>query len=196
MKFLENKNTEKINSIFYPKSIAVIGVSRRPGSVGNALLANIIGSRFQGIAYPVNPKAKGILGIKCYPNVTEIPDVVDLAVIIVPSLFVLDVLEECGQKGIKGAIIISAGFKETGKKGIELENKVKKIIQRYDMALVGPNCLGVINTDPKSCLNSTFGMMFPREGNIAFISQSGALCVAVLEYAKESNIGFSKFMSY
>jgi len=195
MKHAKDKEMDKLNSIFYPKSIAVIGASRKPGSVGQSLLANIIGSRIQGIVYPVNPKAKGILGVKCYPTVMEIPDEIDLAVIIVPSHFVPAVLEECGQKGTKGVIIISAGFKEIGGEGIELEKKVQCIIQKYDISLVGPNCLGVINTDLKSSMNATFGMLFPKEGNIAFISQSGALCVAVLEYAKESNIGFSKFIS-
>jgi len=185
----------KLKSIFYPRSIAVIGASRKPGSVGQSLLANIIGSRIQGIVYPVNPEAKGIIGIKSYPTITEIPDVVDLAIIIVPSQFVLSVLDECGQKGVKGVIIISAGFKEIGGTGIELEQEVKNIIQKYDISLLGPNCLGVINTDPKSCLNATFGMQFPRQGNISFVSQSGALCVAVLEYAKEANVGFAKFIS-
>jgi acetyltransferase len=163
--------------------------------VGQSLLANIIDSRYQGIVYPVNPKAKGILGIKCYPNIIEIPDVVDLAVIIVPPQFVPEVLEECGKKRIKGAIVITAGFKEIGGKGIELEDKVKKIIEKHDLALFGPNCLGVINTDPESSMNATFGTQMSKEGNIAFLSQSGALCVAVLDYAIEANIGFSKFIS-
>lgn len=184
-----------IDKIFYPQSIAVIGASRNPGSVGHSLLANIIDSRFQGIVYPVNPKAKGILGIKCYPNVIEIPDVVDLAIIIVPAGIVPDVLEECGQKSIKGVVIISAGFKEVSGEGIKLEQDVKEIIQRHNISLVGPNCLGVINSDPRSSMNATFGTQMPKEGNIAFMSQSGALCVAVLDYAKESNIGFSKFIS-
>jgi acetyl coenzyme A synthetase (ADP forming)-like protein len=195
MRPIKDKNMNKLNFIFYPRSTAVIGASRKPGSVGQSLLANIIGNRIQGIVYPVNPKAKGILGIKSYPTVTEIPDVVDLAVIIVPSQYVPSVLEECGQKGVKGAIIISAGFKEIGGAGIELEQEVKNIIQRYNISLLGPNCLGIINTDPKSCLNATFGMQFPKEGNISFVSQSGALCVAVLEYAKEANVGFAKFIS-
>lgn len=185
----------KLDNIFHPKSIAIIGVSRKPGSVGYSLLANIIDTRFQGIVYPVNPKAKGILGIKCYPSVMDIPDEVDLAVIIVPAYLVPGVLEECGQKEIRGAITISAGFKEIGGKGIELEQKVKDIIQKYDISLVGPNCLGVINASPDVSMNATFGTQMPKEGNIAFISQSGALCVAVLDYAKESNIGFSKFIS-
>jgi acetyltransferase len=181
-----DKASSKLNSIFYPKSMAIIGASRQQGSVGQALLANIIDSRFQGIVYPVNPRAKGILGIKCYPSVMDIPDEVDLAIVIVPSRFVPGILEECGRKKIKGAIVISAGFKEIGGEGIELEKKVQKVIQKHDISLVGPNCLGVMNTDLESSM---------KEGNIAFISQSGALCVAVLDYAKESNIGFSKFIS-
>ena len=114
------KNKDKLDAIFYPKTLAVIGASREPGSVGHSLLANIIDSRFQGIVYPVNPNAKGILGIKSYPNVTEIPDIVDLAVIIVPAHLVPSILEECGKKNVKGAIVISAGFKEIGGEGIEL----------------------------------------------------------------------------
>ena len=195
MRPIKDKNMNKLNFIFYPRSIAVIGASRKQGSVGQSLLANIIGNRIQGIVYPVNPKAKGILGIKSYPTVTEIPDVVDLAVIIVPSRYVPSVLDECGQKGVKGAIIISAGFKEIGGAGVELEHEIEKIIEKYNISLLGPNCLGVINTDPKSCLNATFGMQFPKQGNISFVSQSGALCVAVLEYAKEANVGFAKFIS-
>ncbi len=184
-----------IDSIFYPKSIAIIGASRQQGSVGHSLLANIIDSRFQGVVYPVNPKAQAILGIKCYPRVLDIPDEVDLAVVIVPAPRVPQVLEECGVKGIKGAITISAGFKEIGGHGIERERRVKEIIHKYDIALVGPNCLGVVNTASDSSMNATFGTQMPKKGNIAFISQSGALCVAVLDYAKEANIGFSKFIS-
>jgi acetyltransferase len=190
-----DKTSSKLDSIFYPKSMAIIGASRQQGSVGQALLANIIDSRFQGIVYPVNPRAKGILGIKCYPSVMDIPDEVDLAIVIVPSRFVPSILEECAKKKIKGAIVITAGFKEIGGEGIELEKKVKRIIQKHDISLVGPNCLGVMNTDLESSMNATFGTPMSKEGNIAFISQSGALGVVVLDYAKESNIGFSKFIS-
>lgn len=184
-----------IDSIFSPKSIAIIGASRQQGSVGQSLLANIIDSRFQGVVYPVNPKAQAILGIKSYPRVLDIPDDVDLAVIIVPAPLVPQVLEECGVKGIKGAITISAGFKEIGGHGVKLEQTVKDIIKKYNIALVGPNCLGAINTASDSSMNATFGTQMPKKGNISFISQSGALCVAVLDYAKEANIGFSKFIS-
>jgi acetyltransferase len=149
----QDKTAGKLNSIFYPKTMAIIGASRQQGSVGQALLANIIDSRFQGIVYPVNPRAKGILGIKCYATVMDIPDELDLAVVIVPSRFVPGILEECGKKKIKGAIVISAGFKEIGGEGIELEKKVQKIIQKYDISLVGPNCLGIMNTDLESSMN-------------------------------------------
>ncbi|MCP2619643.1 acetate--CoA ligase family protein [Candidatus Aminicenantes bacterium AC-334-K16] len=184
-----------LDALFYPTSVAVIGASRQPGSVGHSLLANLIDSRFQGIIYPVNPRAKGILGLKCYPSVLAIPDPIDLAVIIVPAPIVNQILEECGQKGIPAAVIISAGFKEVGGPGIEREKEIKQTTAKYGIALIGPNCLGMINTDARVSLNATFGTQFPREGNISFISQSGALCVAVLDYAKEANIGFAKFIS-
>lgn len=186
---------EKLKAIFYPGTIAVVGASREPGSVGQSLLANLLGSRFKGIVFPVNPNAQGVLGLKSYPRVSDIPDQVDLAVVVVPSRIVPAVLEECGERGVKGAIIITAGFKEIGGEGIDLERRIREIIERYDITSVGPNCLGVINTDPRSSMNATFGTQMPKEGNIAFISQSGALCVAVLDYAKEANIGFSKFIS-
>jgi acetyl coenzyme A synthetase (ADP forming)-like protein len=185
----------RLDSVFYPKSIVVIGASRRPGSVGHSLLANLLMNRYQGIIFPVNPSAASILGIKCYPHVLEIPDDVDLAVIIVPRSAVAQVLDECGRMGIRGAVIISAGFKEVGGEGVELERRVQEISRLHGIALVGPNCLGVINTDPRTSMNATFGTQMPKEGNIAFVSQSGALCVAVLDYAKEAKIGFSKFIS-
>jgi len=191
---MRNKQ-HRLDRLYYPESIAVIGASRQPGSVGYSLLANLIDSRFQGIIYPVNPKAKGILGMKCYSHVCEIPDPVDLGIVIVPAHAVPTALDECGRKGIRNAVVISAGFKEIGGKGIELEKRVQSIIREHDIALVGPNCLGVINASAGSSMNATFGTQMPRAGNIAFISQSGALCVAVLEYAKFSNIGFSKFIS-
>jgi len=186
---------KKLNSVFYPRSIAIVGASRQEGSIGQSLMANLIDCRFRGIIYPVNPKAKGILGIKAYPSVSEIPDEVDLAIVSVPSRIVPAVLEECGKKNIKGAITISAGFREIGGEGVVLERELQQIVQKYALSHVGPNCLGVINTDPDSSMNATFGTQMPRAGNIAFISQSGALCVAVLEYARESKVGFSKFIS-
>jgi acetyl coenzyme A synthetase (ADP forming)-like protein len=184
-----------LDSLFYPRSIAVIGASRQPGSVGHSLLANLLMNRYQGIIFPVNPRASSVLGLKCYPRVLEISDDLDLAVIIVPARFVASVLEDCGRMGIKTAIVISAGFKEIGGEGVALEERVLEVSRHYDISLVGPNCLGIINTDPFSQMNATFATDMPKVGNIGFISQSGALCVAVLNYAQEANIGFSKFIS-
>ncbi|MCS7192740.1 MAG: acetate--CoA ligase [Armatimonadetes bacterium] len=184
-----------LKPILEPQSVAVIGASRQIGSVGHAVLSNLLMGQFTGVVYPVNPKARSICGVRTYQSVLEIPDFVDLAVIIVRANLVPQVLEECGQKGVKGAIVISAGFKETGPEGAKLESKVKEIAQHYDIALVGPNCLGVINTDPNYRLNASFAKEMPLPGNIAFVSQSGALCTAVLDYAKGQGIGFSKVIS-
>ncbi|MEJ7612171.1 MAG: acetate--CoA ligase alpha subunit [Candidatus Fervidibacter sacchari] len=184
-----------LRPILEPQSVAVIGASRQPGTVGYAVLSNLLMGQYTGIVYPVNPKAKAICGVRTYPSVLEIPDPVDLAVIIVRAPLVPQVLEECGQKGVKGAIVISAGFKETGPEGAKLEAQVKEIAHHYGIALVGPNCLGVINTDPNYRLNASFAKEMPLPGNIAFISQSGALCTAVLDYAKGQGIGFSKVVS-
>ncbi len=191
-----NKNSrDNLKSIFSPKSIAVIGASTREDSIGRALFSNILFSGYTGIVYPVNPKARGILGVRAYRSVWDIPGEVDLAVVIVPSEHVPGVIEECGEKGVKGAIIITVGFKETGKKGAELEKNIVEISNKHSISLIGPNCLGVINTDPEISFNATFVSSMPKPGNIAFISQSGALGVAALEYAREKNIGLSKFFS-
>lgn len=191
-----NKYTqENVGFIFSPRSVAVIGASTRKDSVGRAIFANILFSGYTGIVYPVNPKARGILGVRAYHSVWDIPGEVDLAVVIVPSVVVPAVMEECGEKGIKAAVIITAGFKEIGGEGAELERTVTEISKKYSIPLVGPNCLGVINTDPAISFNATFARGMPKSGNIAFISQSGALGVAALEYAQEENIGLSKFIS-
>ncbi|MCS7185800.1 MAG: acetate--CoA ligase [Armatimonadetes bacterium] len=184
-----------LRPILEPQSVAVIGASRQPGTVGYAVLSNLLMGQFTGVVYPVNPKAKAICGVRSYSSILEIPDSVDLAVVIVRAPLVPQVLEECGQKGVKGAIVISAGFKETGIEGAKLEAQVREIVHHYGIALVGPNCLGVINTDPNYRLNASFAKEMPLPGNIAFISQSGALCTAVLDYAKGQGIGFSKVIS-
>lgn len=185
----------ELNSILAPRSVAVIGASTRPDSVGRAVFANILFHNYQGIVYPVNPKAQSILGVRAYPSVLDIPDEVDLAVVIVPAVAVPQVLEECGQKGIQGAIVISAGFKEIGQAGAGLEAQLTELVQEHEISLIGPNCLGIINTDPSVSLNATFARSMPRSGNIAFISQSGAVGVAALEYAQTESIGLSKFIS-
>ncbi len=191
-------NKEKLSvteSFFAPKSVAVIGASTKSDSVGRAILSNILFGGYTGIVYPVNPKAQGIMGVRAYHSVWDIPGEVDLAVIIVPSLAVPSVLEECGEKGVKGAVVITAGFKEIGPKGIELEQQVKQIIKKHNISMIGPNCFGIITTDPLFCLNATFSRRMPKQGNIAFISQSGAMGVAALEYAQELHVGLSKFVS-
>ncbi|MEW6619764.1 MAG: acetate--CoA ligase alpha subunit [bacterium] len=186
---------ENARCIFSPKSIAVIGASTHQDAVGRTLFANILFSGYTGIVYPVNPKARGILGVRAYHSVWDIPGGVDLAVIIVPASSVPGVMEECGEKGIKAAIIISAGFKEIGEKGAQIEKTVIEIAKKYSIAVLGPNCLGIINTDPEISFNATFVTSMLKPGNIAFISQSGALGVAALEYASDNNIGLSKFVS-
>ena len=186
---------KNIEAVFNPKSIAIIGASARDGSVGKTTFQNLLSGGYKGVLYPVNLKADSILGVKCYPRILDIPDAVDMAVIIVPADVVADTLEECGKKGVKGAIVITAGFKEIGPEGLKMEKKVVEVAQKHNIALVGPNCLGIINTDPLVSMNASFGRFMPNNGKIAFISQSGALCTAVLDYAKGENIGFSKFIS-
>ncbi len=186
---------EHVRALLSPRSVAVIGASTRPDTVGRAVFANILLGDFQGVVYPVNPKAKSIMGVRAYATVLDIPDEVDLAVIVVPARVVPQVLEECGTKGIPAAVVISAGFKEIGPEGARLEAQIQAIARKHDMALMGPNCLGLINTDPAVRMNATFARSMPPAGNIAFISQSGAVGVAALEYVVGENIGLSKFLS-
>jgi len=190
---LQQKNLEKI---FYPKSLAVVGANKVQGTVPADIIINILKTDYQGIVYPVSPREHFISSIKCYKYVTDIIDPVDLAILVFPSSVCHLALEQCGEKGIKSVIIISAGFKEVGGIGLEREKQIKDIADKYDMSFIGPNCLGVINTDPKALLNASFARKMPEEGNIAFLSQSGALCTAVLDYAFAKHIGFSKFVSF
>ncbi|MGM0440599.1 MAG: acetate--CoA ligase alpha subunit [Chlamydiota bacterium] len=190
---LSQKN---LPAMFTPRSIAVIGASRRQETVGYAVLDNLLKQGYQGRVYPVNPKAETIEGVKCYSSVTDIDDDIDLAVIITPSKIVPQVMEQCGESGVRSAIVISAGFREIGEEGQALEEEVKAIAHHYGIAVMGPNCLGLINTDPAVSMNASFARVMPAEGNIAFISQSGALCTAILDYAKGQGIGFSKFISF
>ena len=185
-----------IQTIMNPKSIAVVGATNRKGSVGLAVFRNILDAGFQGVLYPVNPKAKSVQSVKAYPSLADISDEVDLAIIIVPSEMVSSIIEEAGRKGIKGAVVITAGFKEVGGRGVELENNLKEVVKEYGIRLVGPNCLGVINNNENVSMNASFATKMPKAGNLAFISQSGALCTAVLDYADGRNIGFSKFISF
>ena len=184
-----------LDAVFKPKSIAIIGASRRRGTVGRELLYNLVRYGFNGAVYPVNPKAEYIQSIKCHASVLDIPDPVDLAMIVVPKQFVLEIAQECGKKGCKGLIVISAGFKEIGGKGIENEKKLLEIVKKYRMRLIGPNCMGVINTEKEYRMNATFAPSLPLRGNVGFISQSGALGVIILNLAETLNLGLSKFAS-
>jgi len=184
-----------LHRFFYPNSVAVIGASRHPESVGHAILRNLIEGHFTGVIYPVNPKARALLGIKAYPNISSIPDEIDLAIIVVPNTAVPQVLEECVEVGVRSAVVISAGFKEIGPEGAKLEEEAVSIAKRGGLRIIGPNCLGIINTDLNIRMNATFSREMPLAGQTALISQSGALCVAALEYARQYRIGFSKVVS-
>ncbi|MGV1098854.1 acetate--CoA ligase alpha subunit [Thiovibrio sp. JS02] len=184
-----------IDAIFAPASVAVVGASGRKGSVGRAVFKNMLDSDYNGIIYPVNLKAKSVCGVRAYPSLAAIPDPVDLAVVIVPAAMTPAVAREAAAKGVKGLIVISAGFRETGKAGAAIEQELLEVCREHGIRLVGPNCLGLINTDPEKGINASFARRKANPGNIAFISQSGALCTAVLDFAAKKNIGFSKFIS-
>ena len=186
---------EPLDAIFRPRSIAVIGASRRAGSIGHEILHNLIEHDFQGVVFPVNPTARVIHSIKAYPSVLDIPDPVDLAVVVVPYRQVLGVVEECGRKGVRGLVVITAGFREVGGEGIAREEALVESVRAYDMQLVGPNCMGVINTEPTVSMNATFAPTFPPPGPIAIVSQSGALGVTILDHARELGLGVSMFVS-
>ena len=190
---LHQKNLEKI---FYPDSVAIVGANKAKGTVPYDILMSIVHADFNGVVFPVSPREKFIAGIKSYKYVIDIEDPVDLAILVFPSPVCHLALEQCGQKGIRSVIIISAGFREIGGNGIEREQQLKAIAEKYDISFIGPNCLGVINTDPRSHLNASFARKMPEEGPIGFLSQSGALCTAVLDYARAKHIGFSKFISF
>jgi acetyltransferase len=182
-----------LDRIFNPKSIAIVGASEEEGTVGYALMRNLIELKFQGDIYPVNIRKTEILGYKAYPSVEQIPERVDLVVVATPARTVPDVVEQCGKAGIMALVIISAGFKEIGPEGKALEERILEIKSKYGLRIIGPNCLGVIR--PSINLNATFISKMPKPGNIAFISQSGALGSAILDWAIHENIGFSNFVS-
>jgi acetyltransferase len=184
----------KLEKIFRPQRIALIGVKNDPMSVSGITLRNLIGGGFDGVVYPVNPKHEAVLGIQCYPNVKSLPKTPDLAVITTAANRVPDLVKECGEAGIMGIIIMSAGFREIGPEGKKLEDQVEAEVKKFDdMRVIGPNCLGIII--PSLKLNISFASGMPKPGHVAFISQSGALCTSVLDWAYEENIGFSYFVS-
>ena len=184
-----------LDAIFSPASVAVVGASRHEGKIGYELVKNLTSNGYKGAIYPVNPKADEILGLKAYPSVGDIPGAVDLAVIVVPAAFAVAAAEECGKKGVKGLVVITAGFREVGGAGADRERELVALCDRYGMRMIGPNCMGVINTHPDVSMDATFAPTPPLRGHVSLVTQSGALGVAILEHAKSIGIGFAKFCS-
>lgn len=184
-----------LDAILRPRSIAIVGASRQPDTIGYQILDNLVKSGFNGPIYPVNPNAEAIHSIRAYPSVTAIPDPVDLAVIVVRKQFVVEVAEECGRKGVKGLVVITAGFAEVGGEGVERERKLLEVVRRHGMRMVGPNCMGVLNTDPDVRLLATFSPEMPPNGPVALVSQSGAMGQSILDYGRELGIGIYQFVS-
>ncbi len=182
-----------LDTIFAPRNVAVIGATEKEDSVGRTLLWNLISNPFGGTVFPVNPKRNNVMGIRSYPSIGDVPDQVDLAVIVTPAPTVPGVIGECVAAGVKGAIIISAGFKEIGPEGAKLEQEVLATARAARMRIIGPNCLGVMS--PLTGINATFAKGMARPGSVGFISQSGALCTSVLDWSLQENVGFSAFVS-
>ena len=192
---VEERLGSGLRSLLAPQTVAVVGASRAPGHLGHQVLANILEYHFTGTVYPVNPHARGICSVRCWPTIADVPELVDVAVIVVPKGLVLDAAEQCGRAGVHNLVVISAGFREVGPDGAEREARLADIVRRHGMRLVGPNCMGVINTNPDISLNATFAPVMPPNGRAAFVSQSGALGLSVLDHAREYGIGISQFVS-
>ncbi|TFG42092.1 MAG: hypothetical protein E4H48_05140 [Syntrophobacterales bacterium] len=184
-----------LDAIFAPKSVAVIGASTTPGKVGHDIFVNILKGGYTGTLYPVNPSARSIASVRAYKSLTEIPDEIDLGIVILPPKAALQSVQEAVAKGVKGIVIVSAGFREIGPEGRAIEDRLVATCREAGVRLIGPNCLGVINPLPAVRLNASFSTRMPKAGNVSFISQSGALCTAVLDFAADRNFGFSKFIS-
>lgn len=186
---------KNLDAIFSPQSVAVVGASTTPGKVGHDIFVNILKGGYQGILYPVNPSAQSVASVRAYPTITDIPDELDLAMIILPPRLAVGAVEEAIAKGVKAIVIVSAGFKEVGGDGAKFEQQIVSLCREAGVRLVGPNCLGVINPLANVSLNASFSARMPAPGNVSFISQSGALCTAVLDFAADREFGFSKFIS-
>ncbi len=184
-----------LDAILKPRTIAVVGASRTPNTIGHQIVANLVDRRFTGAVYPVNPKAASVHALPAWASISAIPAAIDVAVIAVPKERVIDVAEECGGRGVKGLVVISAGFREVGGAGVELEQELLDVVRRHGMRMVGPNCMGMINTDPLYSMNATFVRPMPPFGPAAFVSQSGAIGANVLDYATEYGIGIAQFVS-
>jgi len=184
-----------MDSLLRPHSIAVVGASRQPGTIGHMIVANLVRGGFTGPVYPVNPKAASICSVPAFPSLTAVPGSIDLAVICVPKQFVYDVAVEAIERGVKGLVVISAGFREVGGEGVERERRLTELVRSRGVRMVGPNCMGVLNADPAVRMNATFAPALPTFGPVAFVSQSGAIGMSVLDYAREYGIGLSQFVS-
>ncbi len=184
-----------LDPFFGPRSVAVIGASRRPNTIGYQIVDNLLRHGYTGVVYPVNPGAAAVHSVPAFPSVTSIPAPVDLAIVVVPKESVLEVVEECGVKGVKALVVISAGFKEVGPEGAERETLLLERSRALGMRLVGPNCMGLLTTDPAWSMNATFAPTMPPPGPVSFMSQSGALGVTILDYAAEYGIGIHHFVS-
>src|SRR5271157_4879506 len=189
----EPENWLPLEAIFAPRTVAVIGATERQGSVGQAVLWNLISNPFGGTVYPINSSRPNVLGIKAYKNIKSAPDPIDLAVVVTPAATVPGVISECVDAGVTGAIVISAGFKESGPEGARLEQELLKQARRGRMRIIGPNCVGVMR--PYSGMNATFTAQIARPGSVGFITQSGALCTAILDWSFQARVGFSAFVS-
>src|SRR5664279_2753320 len=188
-----NQGANPLDPFFTPRNVAIIGATENPGSVGRTTLWNLISSPFGGAVFPVNPKRPSVLGIKAYPTVKDIPAEVDLAVICTPPKSIPGIIRECGEIGVKAAVVISAGFKEAGEEGKQLEKDLLVEAKKAGIRIIGPNCLGVMV--PPTGVNATFASAMARSGSVAFLSQSGALCTAVLDWSLRAMVGFSAFIS-
>ncbi|HSM03507.1 MAG TPA: acetate--CoA ligase family protein [Longimicrobiales bacterium] len=184
-----------LDVLFRPRSVAVVGTSRRPGTIGYQILDNLIRHGYAGVVYPVNPAAEAVHSVRAYPSVSAIPGPVELAVLVIPKEHVVGVARECGEKGVRGLVVISAGFKEVGPEGAAREAELMEVVREHGMRLVGPNCMGLLNTDAEVSLNATFAPTMPPPGPLSFMSQSGALGVTILDYAAELGIGIRHFVS-
>jgi acetyl coenzyme A synthetase (ADP forming)-like protein len=184
-----------LEPILRPKSLAVVGASARPKTIGHEILRQILDYPFAGAVYPVNPKAEEILGTRCFKDVSSLPDTPDLAVITVPQSVVIPSVKECIDKGVRGLVVITAGFKEIGEGGAKLERELADIVSDAGVPMIGPNCYGVVNTNPSLLLDATFGRVHPLRGKVGFITQSGALGQIIMEYAHSYRVGFSQMVS-
>ncbi len=190
-----HRRPESLTPLFRPSSVAVVGASSSAGSIGGRVFEGLLRGRFNGPVYPVHPTARSVASVRAYPTVLDVPDAVDLAVIAVPASAVPGVVEECAAKGVRALVVLSAGFAETGETGRELQNEVLRLVRGHEMRMVGPNCLGIVNTESDTRLNAIFGRPLARSGRVAMSSQSGAMGLAIIDYAEELGIGLSQFVS-